>query len=156
VTGTAVGRAIDYLVAQTTALPECADPIVVADAYSASRADLMITIGVSNTDDTAEIPSTWAGLGANREDETFDIPCLIDSYVGGGDEAVKPARDAAITVLDAINAMIRADRTLGGALASPGVAAVRDVRLIQTNTPDEAGGGRYARLYWNTHCSSRF
>lgn len=153
--GTAVGRAIDYLFTQATALPECADPVVVSDGYPQTRADLHLDIGVTNEDGTSEVGSDWAGLGANREDETFNIPCLIESYWGGGDEAVKPARDAAIVILDALNAKIRTDRSLGAALSS-GHAAIRDVRLVQTNNPDEAGGGRYARIYFNVQCSSRF
>jgi hypothetical protein len=154
--GTAVGRAIDYLFTAVTALPVCADPVVVADGYSQSRADLMVWLGVNNEDGTSDIASDWAGLGANREDETFAVPCLIESFWGGGDEAIKPARDAAIPIFDAINALIRTDHTLGGALSSPSGAALRDMRLVQTNTPEEAGGGRYARIYFNVHCSSRF
>lgn len=154
--GTSLGRAIDYLVTSVTALPECASPIVVADGYTARRAADMVWIGVTNEDGTSEVKSDWAGLGAGKEDEDFDVPCLIETYRGGGDGVVKPTRDAAITILDAINAKIRLDRSLGGGLTLPGWAAVRDVRLVQTSTPEEAGDGRYARIYFNVKCTARF
>lgn len=153
--GTAVGRAIDYLVTSVRALPECADPVVVSDGYTARRGNTMVWLGVSNEDGTSEVGVDWAGLGAQREDESFDIPCLIEVYRGGADNAVKPARDAAIVILDAINAKVRTDRSLGGALA-PGAAGVRDIRLRQTADPEEAGDGRYARIYFNVRCTSRF
>lgn len=154
--GTSLGRAIDYLVTSVTALPECAAPVVVSDGYPTRRANLMVVIGVTNEDGTSEVESDWAGLGANHEDEDFRIPCLIESYLGGADAVVKPARDAAITILDAINAKVRTDRSLGGALTSPGAAALRDVRLVQTSAPEEAGDGRYARFYFNVRCTARF
>lgn len=152
--GTAIGRAVDYLVAQLPLLPALASPVVVSDGFPITRADLLVAIGVTNEDGASEYNIDWAGLGANREDEAFDIPCLIDSYVGGATQ--KAPRDAAVTVLDAINAKIRLDRTLGGALGPPGVAAIRDVRLVQTSTSEEAGEGRYARCYFNVRCTSRF
>ena len=116
----------------------------------------MVWIGVSSEDGRSEVESDWAGIGAQREDEAFDIPCLIECYVGGSDPAVKPARDRALTILNAINAAIRTDRSLAGALSSPGWAAVRKVRLAQTADVIEAGDGRYARVFFAVTCIARF
>lgn len=152
--GTRLALAADYLYATTKSLPECADAVV-ADGYTARRGSLMVWLGVTNEDGTSDISIDWAGLGAGREDESFDIPCLIEASAGGGDAAVKPARDQAVTILDAINAAIRADRSMAGIL-SPGYAAIRDIRLAQTADPTEAGDGRYARIYFAVRCTSRF
>ena len=153
--GTKVGAAMDYLVTTVTELPECAAPVVVSDGYTSRRSDTIVWLGVTNEDGSSEVDVEWAGLGASREDESFDIPCLVEAYRGGGDEAVKPARDAAVTILDAINAAVRADRSLGGALTT-GAAALRAIRLVQTADPEEAGDGRYARIYFAVRCTNRF
>ncbi len=154
--GTSVGRAIDYLVTQITALPECASPVIVSDGYTARRGAQMVWVGVTSADGTSDVKSDWAGIGAQREDETFDIPMLIEQSAGGGDVAVKVVRDRALVILDAINAKIRTDRSLGGALTLPGWAAVRDVRLTQTADPEEAGEGRFARVFFVVRCTARF
>jgi len=153
--GTAIGRAVDYLVTQITALPAAAQAVV-SDGFPASRADLMVSVGVTNEDGGSEFEINWAGLGAGREDELFSIPVLIEAYAGGGPEVMSTVRLNAVAVLDAVNGLIRTDRTLGGALTSPGVAQVRNIRLVQTNTPEEAGEGRYARIYLDVVCTSRF
>ena len=152
--GTALADALDYLVTETRALSECEAPVVVSDGFPVTDADIVVAIGVTNEDGASELDADWAGLGAGREDETFDIPCLIDSYAGGTNQSIP--RRAAVVVLDAIAARIRQDRSLGGALNSPGLAAIRDVRLVQTSTAEEAADGRYARIYFNVRCTSRF
>src|SRR5688572_11689051 len=109
--GTAMADAIDYLYEQISALPECARPVLVSDGFPIANADLRVDIGVSNEDNTSEVNTEWAGLGAQREDETFEIPCLIEAYTGGA-VAATPRRSA-VVVLDAINSLVRSDRSLG-------------------------------------------
>lgn len=148
--------AIDYLVAMARALPECADPASVHDGFPAASGNPAIAIGVvphENGDTPNDV--VHAQLGAQMERETYDIPCEIVSWVGGADEAVKPARDAAFVIYNAFVTKVRLDRTLGGALHS-GAAIVTGMSMDQTIDPQEAGNGRVCSIRFNVRCDNRF
>ena len=149
-----IPAAIDYLVAQTRALPECAAPVGVFDGWP-GRADTGVVIGITPEDDATENEPVHAQLGAQMEREVYDIPCIVWAYVGGGEEAMKQARDAAFVILDAIMTKIRADRTLGGALHS-GWAQVTGWRVEQTGDAEEAGSGRTCQIRFGISAENRF
>src|SRR5689334_12657295 len=109
----AIPAAIDYLVAQITALPECAAPVVVSDGWPTQRSAVGIAIGVTPEDDDTESEPVYSQLGAQMEMETFLVPCVIWA-TAAGTNAQKTARDAAFAIWNAVTTKVRADRTLGG------------------------------------------
>lgn len=151
-----IPAAIDYLVAQTRALPECADPVTVHDGFPAGSGNPAVAIGVvpHEAGDTSD-EVVHAQLGAQMEREYYDIPCEVVAWVGGGEEAVKTARDAAFTIYNAIVTRVRQDRTLGGALHS-GAAIVTTMRMEQTSEPIQAGEGRACSIKFAVRCENRF
>lgn len=147
-----IPAAIDYLVAEVAALPECAAPVVVADGWADARGDTSVVIGITPEDpDTANEP-IHAEVGAQTEWEIYEIPCILWCRVGGSD--MKVARDGAFTVFDAIGTLIRADRTLGGALHS-GTAQLASWRVAQTPAAPQAGDGRVCEIRFVVRCKNR-
>lgn len=149
-----IPAALDYLVTTARALPEAAAPVAVFDGWP-DRADIALVIGITPEDPETENDPVHAEVGAQMEWENYDIPCIIWAYKGGGQEAMKTARDAAFVLFNAVMTMIRTDRTLGGALHS-GAAAVRNIRVQQTGTADEAGLGRRCEIRFNITGKNRF
>lgn len=151
-----IPAAVDYLVAQTRALPECAAPVTVHDGYPVGAGQTGVAIGViPNEDGDTPNEVVHGQLGAQMEREYYDIPCEIAAWVGGGEEATKAARDAAFVILDALITRIRQDRTLGGALHS-GWAMLTGIRMEQTADPEEAGEGRTCSIKFAIHCENKF
>ena len=149
--------AVDWLVTNITALPECAAPVVVADGWPPERADKAVVVGLTPEDPETGNETAYAELGAQMEWENVSIPCIAWAYVGGGEEAMKTARDAVYTIMDAIGALLRttAGRTLGGAVHS-GAAAIRNVRTVQTGDVEPAGAGRSCEVRFNIAYNNRF
>lgn len=155
-TTSSIPAAIDYLVSTVRALPECAPPVSVHDGFPAGTGNPAVAIGVvPNEDGVTARESVHAQLGAQAEYETFSIPVAIESWIGGGEEAMKPARDAAFTIFNAINTAVRADRTLGGVLHG-GAAILTSTRVDQTVTADAAGEGRSCSVMFLVQCKNRF
>lgn len=151
-----IPAAIDYLVAQVTALPECQAPVTVSDGYPAGPGERYVVIGVApHEDGDTEDDVVHGQLGAQMERETYVIPCVAVAWVGGAEEAAKAARDQAFAMFNAIVTMVRADRTLGNALHS-GAALVTGVRMEQTVTPELAGQGRGCLIKFSVRCENRF
>lgn len=151
-----IPAAIDYLVATVRLLPECGPPVTVHDGFPAGTGNPAVAIGVvPHEDGVTARESIHAQLGAQAEYETFNIPVIIESWVGGGEEAMKPARDAAFRIFDAINTAVRADRTLGGALHG-GAAILTSTRVDQTATAEAAGEGRACSVMFLVNCKNRF
>lgn len=148
--------AMDWLVANIGALPECAAPVGVFDGWP-GRADVGVVIGITPEDDETGAEPMHAELGAQKEWEEYAIPCMVWAYKGGAQEAMKTARDAAFVVFDAIQTLIRtaSGRTLGDNLHS-GTAAVRSWRIAQTGDAEEAGTGRTCTIRFNILCKNRF
>lgn len=151
-----IPAAIDYLVATIAALPQCALPVIVEDGWPERSAPVGVAIGVIPGDGVTDDEVTHAELGAQMEWEAYEIPCIIWAHVGSG--SAKAARDAAFVIFDAIVAAVRVNpggRTLGGALHS-NFAYVHQVRLVQTASAVEAGGGRMCEIRFNVGAKNRF
>lgn len=151
--------AIDWLVAQAGALPAYAAPVVVCDGWPDKRGDRVLVVGITPDDDETDNTSAHAQLGAQMEWETYDIPCVLWAWVGGGTEsaAMKTARDAAFAMFDALATVLRtaSGRTLGGALNS-GAAQISSWRMRQTADAAEAGSGRNCEIRFVITCKNRF
>lgn len=91
-------------------------------------------------------------LGAGRVDEVYEIPCFIQTFVGGTDQS--EARNAAIVIWDALLHWLCADKTLGGALAS-GWAEIS--RVQWDGTPEEnAKDGRFCVVSFSIRCRNNY
>jgi hypothetical protein len=151
-----IPAAIDYLVTQVRALPECAAPVTVHDGFPVDTGQTAVAIGVvPHEEGDTENEVVYAQLGANMEWEEYDVPCIITAWIGGSEEATKQARDAAFTIFDAVVTKVRADRSLGGALHSA-PALVTGIRVEQTFTPTQAGEGRTCAISFKVRCKNRF
>lgn len=64
--------------------------------------------------DAVEFDREWAALGAQRREERFDILCVAGA--SSGDLAMLDRRVRVFALLDAVEAAIRTDFTLGGAV----------------------------------------
>lgn len=90
----------------------------------------------------------WAGLGAQRMDESFDIPCHLEC--ASGDEDATALRDAAFDLLDDLTASLAADPTLGG-LIDLGAAVFGRGSL----TPVQRSKGASVAIRFLVHCETR-
>lgn len=149
-----IPAAIDHLVTAARGLPAFAAPVVVCDGWPDQRGNTGIVIGVTPDDDTTDDLNMHAELGAQAQWEEYDIPCLVWSYVGGGQEAMKTARDAAFVLYDALDTYLRQHRSLGDVLKS-GTAYISRVAVAQTGNAPEAGEGRSCVLSFTIRCKSR-
>jgi hypothetical protein len=149
-----IPAAIDHLVTAVRALPAFAAPVVVCDGWPDQRGNTGIVIGVTPDDDTTDDLNMHAELGAQAQWEEYDIPCLVWSYVGGGQESMKTARDAAFALYDALDTYLRAHRSLDDVLRS-GTAYISRVAVQQTGNAPEAGEGRSCVLAFTIRCKSR-
>lgn len=153
---------IDYWVGWCRSAPQFAAPVVVSDGWPVSGGDLGITIGITPRDEDTNGGNVHAELGAQSQWEEYDIPCLISSYVGGGEEAMKTARDRAFVLVDAIDTQLRtvAGRTCGGAVHS-GSALIQAVTVRQVADFVDVGGelvpgqGRRCDIEFMIHFKSR-
>lgn len=98
------------------------------------------------TEPGVEIDQTWAGLGAKRREEVFTIHCAIIVY--SGDEIMSVRRDEAKALLDAVETLLRADPSIGG--------AVRLAELTTFALHQEAfAAGTRVRCPFTVRCSVR-
>jgi hypothetical protein len=148
-----IPAALEYLVAQVAALPQCRSPVTVSDGPGA-RGNDGVVIGVTPDDEGTENDVVYAQLGAQMERETYVIPCEVWTKRSGAN-AQRDARRAAFVIYNAIVTKVRADRTLGGALHS-GAALVTNVVLRQANSPVEVGEGRVCEIRFVVRCENRF
>lgn len=150
-----IPAAVDYLVAQVTALPECALPVVVSDGWPVRDADIGVAIGVVPDGEDTDTQVVYAQFGTEWEQPI--VPCLVWARKVAGDPglASKQARDAAFAIFDAIMAKVRQDRSLGGAVRA-GAAQVSQLRMDQTHDAPEAGEGRTCELRFHVQWKNRF
>lgn len=78
---------------------------------------------------TEDWTQDWAGLGAQRKDESFDVVCAVVS--GSGDANVASRRQEALAVLAAVETDLRAPLNIGLGLPSPSFARLSSAQLIQ-------------------------
>ncbi|MFI0484886.1 hypothetical protein [Actinomadura sp. 9N215] len=128
---TQIPDAIDKLVA----LFEAALPVgtVVADGPQVSfpTGEWAVVGGdgpVDEEEDAARSTQAWKGLGAMVRDEAIDVTCAVGSSTGNAETTLRPRREAATALLQAIEDGLRADPGLGG-FTTGGAAAVTDVAL---------------------------
>jgi hypothetical protein len=157
--GTSIGASIDYLCygtnpnTRTTLAADltAVDPTaILVDAYPLQQSQSMVFIGRTDPANAqapngSQQPIT---LGLGTRDEEYSIPCFI-SVVRHG-PAQKPARDAAIALLDVLNHWLAADATLGGALKGGRIAYLSTVSLVQTRDTEDTGDAGSLRTAWVT------
>lgn len=103
--------AVDALVAVLRAAPTLSG-VRVFDGPEAVWPDAeLVAVGLSPEDLTVTSTRTPRGLRATRD--SADVICLARSWAG--DTLVKPRRDRAFALYDAVVALVEADPTLGGA-----------------------------------------
>lgn len=138
--------ALDYLVTEIRELPEAAAPVVVEDGWPVARSDQMIVLGINPEEDDSESTASYGDL-QGTEHESVEVPSIIAVRMGGTN-AASSARARAFALYDAIRALVRSDRTLGGAVR-PGFKA-RIVRYTVSQTADvrQAGEGRVCEIRW--------
>lgn len=91
----------------------------------------------------------WAGLGAQRKNETFDIVGCVISW--SGDVSVPERRATALAVLAAVESDLRAAANIGLGLPAPTVAAWASGQLFQEQGPK----GLQARIPFSISVQTR-
>lgn len=158
--GTSIARAFAYLLDPTklaAALIAVDANAEVFDGWPLDRsAAHQFVVGRSGPgDETTAVQGTNAllTLGAGRVNEDYEIPCYIQTFSGGTDQA--EARTAALTMWDAFVSFLAADRTLGGALANAGWAEVARVNIDATPVENTATG-RFCLLTFTIRCKNAY
>jgi hypothetical protein len=133
-----IPQAIDYLVTACTAaatLGTAAPPVNVIDgpAITADPGPLALWIGCEDIDstvtNTASATQGWAALGRMARNEELTVFCTAQAWSGSDD--VRVLRVAAAGIVAAVEDLVRADVTLGGAVTVPGNAAVTGAQWQQ-------------------------
>lgn len=104
-----------------------------------SGTESYLTVGWTPDADGPTGEQEWVGLGNRARDERIDVPCYVDAYTGDTDTAAR--RTAAFALLGAVEDVIRADPTIGGAVPQPGWSQIGSysVRQEQTESGLEVG-----------------
>lgn len=132
---TQIAAAIDKLVALF-------DAATTVDVYDGPKVAFpvgeWIVVGgdgpVNEEEDAGRTSQEWKGLGALIRDESIDIICACGSSTGNAETTMKPRRDAALAILSACEAALRANPGLTG-FTTGGAAAIGDIALrYPTNT----------------------
>ena len=111
--------------------------------------DYLIVGGTEDPDDdSGEIDTDWAGLGAKARDETAEITCAI--LAGTGDDTIATARARALSLYFEAEALLRADPSLGGVLTSGWCHITKAVVK-----PVRTGAGVYVRVRFTVAYQSR-
>ena len=154
-----IPAAIDYLVTTFKAsalLGAASPPVAVYDGPLATAApdQAQLWVGVDDPDTTAAVTSadstqTWAGLGHLAKNEQLSIRCTAQAWSGGDD--VRTARQAVYAIMSAVETVVLADATLGGAVTVPGNAEVSAGTLLQLT----GSGGAVARVVFEITAQAR-
>lgn len=98
--------------------PPAADAVLVFDGPDPARAlaQRAVTVGEPFQEDQEAVTEERVERGA-RPSVTTTWTVAGSVYVGGGQVSMEVHRDAASSILTAIDAGLRADRTLGGAVS---------------------------------------
>jgi len=140
---------LDYLVANIAGLG--LPGVIVSDGFTNKRGDAMVLVGVSDESGDSSSVQEWAAIGNNAQTESYDVPCLITCF--SGSVSAKVPRDKAFAILTKVSDLILTDPSLADALH--GWAHISDVRLTQTNDPEQASEGRRASVYFTVHVENR-
>ena len=164
--GTSVGPVFTYLLTGTNVVTSNTLPAALAAVDSAAQVfDAWVTdrscssqFVIGRTDPTNGTESAGGTdalitLGAGRVDEVFEIPCFIQKFVGGDNQA--EARNAAVILWDTFVHWLCADKTLGGVLSQGGSAEISQVRW--DGTPEEnAKDGRFCVVTFTIRCRNKY
>lgn len=86
--------------------------IPVLDGPSVQRPErTVLCVGADMDTSATPFVTSWAGQGAQRRNLTLDVPCLL--YARDGSTSLKPLRDAAAGVLEALDGLFRPAADLG-------------------------------------------
>lgn len=158
--GTSIAGAFAYLLDPTKlqAALSTVDPgAEVADGWPLDRsAAHQFVIGRSGPGDettASQGTNVLLTLGGGRINEDYEIPCYIQTFAGGTDQA--EARSAALTLWDAFVAFLASDRTLGGVLGNAGWAEVARVNIDATPVENTATG-RFCLLTFTIRCKNAY
>lgn len=138
-TGSRVHDAITALVAALEAEPSVTALATVIDGpvLSGDAPETAVFVGYSGDPGdgmaaTANWTQTWAGLGAGRRDEQFDVLCAVVSWSGETDVAAR--RQTALAAFDAVATTLRATLNIGLGLPQPTIAEMAVADLLQEQT----------------------
>lgn len=153
-----VPATIDYLVAAFTAaatLGAANPPVAVYDGPVDTEApdQLILWVGMDDPDSgeapvAADSDTEWAALGALAQTEQFSIHCVAEAW--GGSDDVRAIRLIVFGIVAAVEALLRADVSLGGTLPS-GQARLTGSQLRQNNVKE----GAVARVAFRIDCRAR-
>lgn len=160
--GSSIPAAIDWLIGLANQVKAATTDfdLIVHDGWPASLGTTMFAVGAdSPPDDTdgqqADGSQDYRDLGARVVDEVYGVPCYIYAAAGGTDQ--KSCRDRVFTVWDAFFPLLRADLTLGEALANGNnYARITGFNLVGPKSSEEAAKGRYALLKFTVTCQNRY
>ncbi len=149
---------LDWLVDAFTAaatLGQATPAVAVYDGPVAQygAAPLELWVGLDDPDaDDAPIGATgeqaWAGIGAMRKDETFQVYCCAVAW--SGDTAIRPVRTAAYEIVAAVEDIVRGDASLGGNILVT-LNGVTGLALRQMNVDR----GAVAQVQFRIDCKAR-
>jgi hypothetical protein len=98
----------------------------------------------------AESEQEWAGLGAKRRDEEFDVVCSI--VVTRGDSDVKGARDRGFAIQALLEDKLRSDPSLG--MPGDTLPFTAEFRPVSVHLEPTAQGFQ-VRVVFNVHVKTR-
>ena len=160
--GSTIGPAFNYLLGGglQTALTAVDATAQVIDSLPVDRStahQFVIGCGSPGADETAaQGMDALTVLGAGRVDEDYEIPCYIQCFTGGTNQA--QVRNAALTMWNAFVSFLATDRTLGGALTTAAQAGWAEITQIHiSGTPlENAEAGRFCVITFNIRCRSKY
>ena len=130
---TRIGVVIDGLVTTWTTALTTATVIDGPARQKPNIGDDTVYVGWDGGDDNEDAASAnqeWAGLGNKARNENITITCYAEAT--RGDDDTKPTRDACLALVQAAEAALRTDPSLGGALSGAQWAAFGEItRLAQ-------------------------
>lgn len=127
----------NFLAALTAAAGLNGVQIVDGPLVSDSSATELVVVGFDADPEgeyeAASTTQTWAGIGAKRKNEEIQVTCAV--LVRKGSTAVKPMRDRLFAIFAEVEAVVRADPSMG--LPPPSVCAITDTSY---RTPQTSNG----------------
>lgn len=139
-TGTVVGAATDYLVAQLQPLAAAAvaDALVIDANTNDDKTDAEVWIGRRGPQDLVAGPGVRGipVLGTRKVDEQWTIQGFVDVRREGTDQ--KGSRDPALLLWDVVCRLVATDPSLGGVLSSPWYAQLTAMEMQYPDPPQTA------------------
>lgn len=114
----------------------------VSDGQPLDHADAMVMVGFTGTPGDEAISSelTIEQMAASPNREQYTIACIASSWKGA-EEDVKPVRDSAFALLDAIAADLADDQTLGGLVMRARLSVAGYIQYQTVPEDEDSAGG---------------